>query len=61
MFKEDKVGEIDMELWERNLEVKMKKNVIMEEEMKKEMKEDKEGMVVNIIEKRVWKINKKLF
>lgn len=61
MFKEDKVGEIDMELWERNLEVKMKKNVIMEEEMNKEMKEDKEGMVVNIIEKRVWKINKKLF
>lgn len=61
LFQEDKVGALDMALWDRHFAVHLKTPVILAEDMPKALPEDQDGLVVNIIDQRVWKLNPQFF
>lgn len=61
LFKDDRVGSLDMALWDRHFAVHLKTPVILAEEMAKALPEGAEGLVVNVIDQRVWKLNPHFF
>ncbi|MBV2142729.1 SDR family oxidoreductase [Falsochrobactrum sp. TDYN1] len=61
LFKDDGIGNLDMHLWDRHFDVHLKAPVILAEEMAKALPADASGLIVNVIDQRVWKLNPHFF
>lgn len=61
LFEDDRVGSLDMELWDKHFAVHLKAPVLLAESMAKALPEDQDGLIVNIIDQRVWKLNPHFF
>ncbi len=61
LFEDDRLGALDMGLWDRHFAVHLKAPVILTEEMAKALPEGEEGLAVNVIDQRVWKLNPQFF
>ncbi len=61
LFQDDRIGTLDMALWDRHFAVHLKTPVILTEEMAKNLPDGQDGLVVNIIDQRVWKLNPQFF
>ena len=61
LFEDDRVGDLDMALWDRHFAIHLKAPVILSEAMAKALPEGTDGLIVNIIDQRVWKLNPNFF
>lgn len=61
LFEDDRVGSLDMQLWDRHFAIHLKTPVILAEEMAKALPDDSDGLIINVIDQRVWKLNPQFF
>lgn len=61
LFKDDRIGHLDMGLWDEHFAVHVKAPIILAEEMAKALSKDYTGLVINMIDQRVWKLNPHFF
>ena len=61
MFEADEVREFDEELFDRHFAVHLKAPAVLAEAMAAGLAEDGEGLIVNIIDQRVWKLTPRFF
>ncbi|MEJ5084560.1 SDR family oxidoreductase [Brucella pseudogrignonensis] len=61
LFEDDRIGNLDMQLWDRHFAIHLKTPVILAEELAKALPEGKDGLIVNVIDQRVWKLNPHFF
>lgn len=61
LFEDDRVGDLDMALWDRHFAIHLKAPVILSEAMAKALPETTDGLIVNVIDQRVWKLNPNFF
>ncbi|MBC2884835.1 SDR family oxidoreductase [Ochrobactrum sp. CM-21-5] len=61
LFEDDRIGNLDMDLWDRHFAIHLKAPVILAEEMAKSLPAGDDGLVVNVIDQRVWKLNPHFF
>jgi len=61
LFEDDRVGDLDMVLWDRHFAIHLKAPVILSEAMAKDLPEGTDGLIVNVIDQRVWKLNPNFF
>lgn len=61
LFEDDRVGNLDMQLWDRHFAIHLKTPVMLAEEMAKALPEKTDGLIVNVIDQRVWKLNPQFF
>lgn len=60
-FEEDHIGSLDSQLWDRHFSIHLKAPVFLSEDMAMALTPDKPGLVVNIIDQRVWKLTPQFF
>ncbi|WP_273725400.1 SDR family oxidoreductase [Brucella gallinifaecis] len=61
LFQDDRVGTLDMQLWDRHFAIHLKTPVMLAEEMAKALPDNLDGLVINVIDQRVWKLNPQFF
>ncbi|MEN5276212.1 SDR family oxidoreductase [Brucella sp. TWI432] len=61
LFEDDRVGSLDMQLWDRHFAIHLKTPVILAEEMAKALPDGSDGLIINVIDQRVWKLNPQFF
>lgn len=61
IFVEDHVGALDEEKWEKHFALHLKAPVFLAESMAAALPEGEDGLIVNIIDQRVWKTNPLFF
>lgn len=61
LFEDDRVGNLDMQLWDRHFAIHLKTPVMLAEEMAKALPGKTDGLIVNVIDQRVWKLNPQFF
>lgn len=61
LFEDDRVGTLDMQLWDRHFAIHLKTPVMLAEEMAKALPNNLDGLVINVIDQRVWKLNPQFF
>ncbi|OJX99445.1 MAG: short chain dehydrogenase [Rhizobiales bacterium 63-22] len=61
LFEDDRVGHLDMDLWDRHFAVHLKAPVILAEELARRLPDGADGLIVNVIDQRVWKLNPNFF
>ena len=61
VFEADEVREFDEELFDRHFAVHLKAPAVLAEAMAAGLAEDGEGLIVNIIDQRVWKLTPRFF
>ncbi|MBK3746156.1 SDR family oxidoreductase, partial [Paraburkholderia aspalathi] len=60
-FDDDRIGSLDPVLWDQHFALHLKAPVFLTEAMAKRLGPDESGLVVNIIDQRVWKLNPHFF
>ncbi|MEE9922543.1 short chain dehydrogenase [Brucella anthropi] len=61
LFEDDRIGQLDMTLWDKHFAIHLKAPVLLAEEMAKALPDGEEALVVNVIDQRVWKLNPNFF
>ncbi|PYE87234.1 NAD(P)-dependent dehydrogenase (short-subunit alcohol dehydrogenase family) [Phyllobacterium leguminum] len=61
VFVEDHVGNLAEDIWERHFALHLKAPVFLAESMAAALPEGQDGLIVNIIDQRVWKTNPQFF
>ncbi|GAA5540385.1 SDR family oxidoreductase [Ochrobactrum sp. SSR] len=61
LFEDDRVGDLDMALWDKHFAIHLKAPVMLSEAMAKALPEAVDGLIVNVIDQRVWKLNPNFF
>ena len=61
MFKDDDVRTFDEALFDRHFAIHVKAPAILAEAMAEALPEDRNGLIVNIIDQRVWKLTPRFF
>lgn len=57
VFEDDRIGTLTHDLWDRHFAVHLKAPVFLAQAMAEALPEDKQGLIVNITDQRVWKLN----
>lgn len=57
VFEDDRIGTLTHDLWDRHFAVHVKAPVFLAQAMAEALAEDKQGLIVNITDQRVWKLN----
>lgn len=60
-FDDDRIGTLDMHLWDRHFAIHLKTPVLLAEEMHLHLPAEQDGLIVNMIDQRVWKLNPMFF
>ena len=60
-FEPDEVGSITASSWAEHLDTNLRAPVLLSQAFAKQLPEDAEGNIVNIIDQRVWKLNPRYF
>ncbi len=61
LFDEDTAADFDWSTWDRHFDVHLKAPVILAQKMAAALAAEEDGMVVNIIDQRVWRPNPRFF
>lgn len=60
-FEDDRVGGLSRATWDRHLETNLRAPVVLAEAMAEALPDDRHGLVVNLIDQRVWRPNPQFF
>ena len=60
-FQDDRVGALARETWDLHLETNLRAPVVLAEAFAAALPADREGLVVNIVDQRVWRPNPQFF
>jgi NAD(P)-dependent dehydrogenase (short-subunit alcohol dehydrogenase family) len=55
IFEKDTIGSLDRDLWRRQLEINLLQPVFLAEAFAKQLPEDAEGNVVNLLDQSIWR------
>ncbi|MGU3574863.1 SDR family oxidoreductase [Brucellaceae bacterium C25G] len=61
LFENDQIGHLDEELWDRHFMVHVKAPVFLAENMSRSLSSEEEGMIINVIDQRVLKLNPQFY
>jgi NAD(P)-dependent dehydrogenase (short-subunit alcohol dehydrogenase family) len=61
LFENDSVLDFDWELWDDHFSIHLKTPVLLSRKMAESLPENEEGLVVNIIDQRVWRLSPRYF
>ena len=61
IFQADDVRDFDDELFDKHFAIHVKAPAILAEAMARQLPEDRDGLIVNIIDQRVWKLTPRFF
>ncbi|MEM5473355.1 SDR family oxidoreductase [Hoeflea sp. AS60] len=61
VFEDDDVRDFDEELFDRHFAIHVKAPAILAQSMATSLADDQEGLIVNIIDQRVWKLTPRFF
>ena len=61
IFEDDSVESFDWETWDKHFELHLKMPVMLTRRMAENLPKEQDGMVVNIIDQRVWRLNPRFF
>jgi NAD(P)-dependent dehydrogenase (short-subunit alcohol dehydrogenase family) len=60
-FEDDRVGGLSRATWDRHLETNLRAPIVLAEAMAQALPADRQGLVVNLIDQRVWRPNPQFF
>jgi NAD(P)-dependent dehydrogenase (short-subunit alcohol dehydrogenase family) len=60
-FNDDRVGSLDRALWDAHLETNLRAPIVLAEAFAAALPDGAEGLVVNIVDQRVWRPNPQFF
>lgn len=60
-FNDDRVGSLDRALWDAHLETNLRAPIVLAEAFATALPADVEGLIVNIVDQRVWRPNPQFF
>lgn len=60
-FEDDRVGGLSRATWDRHLETNLRAPIVLAEAMAGALPADRQGLVVNLIDQRVWRPNPQFF
>ncbi|WP_419318918.1 SDR family oxidoreductase [Caulobacter sp. ErkDOM-E] len=60
-FQDDRVGSLDRALWDSHLETNLRAPIVLAEAFAAALPGDAEGLIVNIVDQRVWRPNPQFF
>jgi NAD(P)-dependent dehydrogenase (short-subunit alcohol dehydrogenase family) len=60
-FNDDRVGSLDRALWDAHLETNLRAPIVLAETFAAALPDGAEGLVVNIVDQRVWRPNPQFF
>jgi NAD(P)-dependent dehydrogenase (short-subunit alcohol dehydrogenase family) len=60
-FNDDRVGALDRALWDAHLETNLRAPIVLAEAFAAALPADAEGLIVNIVDQRVWRPNPQFF
>jgi NAD(P)-dependent dehydrogenase (short-subunit alcohol dehydrogenase family) len=60
-FNDDRVGALDRALWDAHLETNLRAPIVLAEAFAAALPEGAEGLIVNIVDQRVWRPNPQFF
>lgn len=60
-FEDDRVGGLSRATWDRHLETNLRAPIVLAEAMAEALPDDRHGLVVNLIDQRVWRPNPQFF
>jgi NAD(P)-dependent dehydrogenase (short-subunit alcohol dehydrogenase family) len=60
-FEDDRVGGLSRATWDRHLETNLRAPIVLAEAMAAALPADRQGLVVNLIDQRVWRPNPQFF
>ena len=60
-FNDDRVGALDRALWDAHIETNLRAPIVLAEAFAAALPADAEGLVVNIVDQRVWRPNPQFF
>jgi NAD(P)-dependent dehydrogenase (short-subunit alcohol dehydrogenase family) len=55
LFEDDRLGDLDAGLWDRHMAVNLRAPVLLTQAFAKALPKDRHGLVVNILDQRVWR------
>ena len=60
-FEDDRVGGLSRAVWDRHRETNLRAPIVLAEAMAEALPTDRQGLVVNLIDQRVWRPNPQFF
>jgi NAD(P)-dependent dehydrogenase (short-subunit alcohol dehydrogenase family) len=60
-FHDDRVGSLDRALWDAHIETNLRAPIVLAEAFASALPEGAEGLIVNIVDQRVWRPNPQFF
>lgn len=60
-FEDDRVGGLSRASWDRHIETNLRAPIVLAEAMAEALPADRQGLVVNLIDQRVWRPNPQFF
>ena len=60
-FEDDRVGGLSRTIWDRHFETNLRAPIVLAEAMAAALPADRQGLVVNLIDQRVWRPNPQFF
>lgn len=61
VFENDEIGTLDSETWDRNFAVHLKAPAFLAQSFAAALPQDRDGLIVNIIDQRVWRLTPNFF
>lgn len=61
VFRDDSVRDFDLDTWDQHFAVHLKAPALLARRFAAKLPEDREGLIVNIIDQRVWKLTPRYF
>lgn len=61
VFTEDSIEDIDWDIWKRHFAIHLEAPAILSEHFARNIPADRQGLIVNIIDQRVWKLTPRYF
>lgn len=60
-FEDDSVSDFDWETWDRHFDIHVKTPVRLTQQLAANLPDGQDGLVVNVIDQRVWRLNPRFF
>ena len=60
-FRDDRVGSLDRALWDSHLDTNLRAPVVLAQAFAAALPDDVEGLIVNLVDQRVWRPNPQFF
>ncbi len=61
MFEPDMVGDLDHDLWRRQIDVNLSSPIFLADAFARQLPDDRDGNIINLLDQRVWKLTPAYF